>query len=465
MGLTVTNTNTLTLLNILSRTTADQSQSLTRLSTGFRINKGADDPAGLIAVQSLGAELVGIDAAIANGQRANSVLNTADSALGEVSNLLAEIESLAAQSTSSGGLSAAEIAANQQQIDNAIDSINRIVQTTAFNGKRLLDGQQAIRATASDTTAVTDLRVFSRPSSNSNQTFAVNVVTSGAVASATLVNTSTISAAEFTVTGTLGTATITVSDTDTLANIRDKIIAAAGETGVSASVSGTELHIQSRTYGSNAFISASYVSGDSDFANGVDYTRGTDAVVTVNGQNAFVDGLQVNFASNGTSGQFTITETANQTTGSKGTVTITDGGLTFQLGTASNTQSTLGVSPLFAHNLGDATTGYLNTLKSGGTNDLSQNANNAVLIAKSAINQVATQRGRLGGFQKFQVETSVNSLNATKEALESARSLIRDVDYALETAELSRQNVLLQSSISLLGVASQQSAQILSLLR
>jgi flagellin len=465
MGLTVTNTNTLTLLNILGRTTADQSQSLTRLSTGFRINKGADDPAGLIALQSLSAELTGIDAAIANGQRANTVLNTADAALGEVSNLLAEIESLAAQSTSSGGLSAAEIAANQQQIDNAIESINRIVQTTSYNGKRLLDGQQSIRATASDITSVTDLRVFSRPSSNANQSFAVNVVSSGTVASATLVDTATISAAEFTVTGTLGTATITVGDTDTLADIAGRIVAAAGETGVSASVSGTELHLQSRTYGSNAFVSASYVSGDSDFANGVDYTSGTDAVVTVNGQNAFVDGLQVNFASNGTSGQFTITETANQTTGSKGTITITDGGLTFQLGTASNTQSTLGVSPLFAHNLGDATVGYLNTLKSGGANDLSQDANNAVLIAKSSINQVATQRGRLGGFQKFQVETSVNSLNATKEALESARRLIRDVDYALETAELSRQNVLLQSSISLLGVASQQSAQILSLLR
>lgn len=463
MGLTVTNVNTLSLLNILNKTTNAQSSSLQKLSTGFRINSGADDPAGLIAVQSLSAELTAVESAITNGQRANSVLGTADSALGEVSNLLSEIEALAAASTSSGGLSAAEISANQQQIDNAIDAINRIVQTTTFNGKRLLDGSQSIRVTSTAPTEVTDLRVFSRPSANTSQSFAVEVVTAGAVASATLAATSSVSAGEFTITGSLGTATITVADSDTLDDVRDKIIAAKSETGVSATSGSNELHIQSTEFGSDAFVSASYISGDADFLD-VAHTEGTDAVVEVNGQRAFVDGVKVNFNSNGTSGSFTLTSTGNAA-GSAGDINISDGGLTFQLGTASNTQATVGVAGLFAHQLGDSSLGYLSTLKSGGTNSLSNDANNAVLIAKSAINQVATQRGRVGGFQKFQVETSINSLNATKEALTAARGLIRDVDYALETSELSKQNVLLQSAISLLGVAGQQSSQILSLLR
>ncbi len=138
MGLTVNNTNTLLLLNQLDRTSSAQSNSLQRLATGFKINKGADDPAGLIAVQSLSSELVGVNAALSNGQRANSVLNTADGALKEIGGLLSDIESLAAASTSGGGLSPAEIAANQAQIDNAIESINRIVQTTSFNGKKRL---------------------------------------------------------------------------------------------------------------------------------------------------------------------------------------------------------------------------------------------------------------------------------------------------------------------------------------
>ncbi len=466
MGLTVNNTNTLTLLNILNRTTAQQSSSLTRLSTGFKINRGADNPAGLIAVESLSAELTAVEAAIANGQRANSVLNTADGALVEISNLLSEIEKLAAQSTSSGGLSPSEVAANQAQIDNAIESINRIVNTTTFNGKKLLDGQQSIRTSLDGTaqTDISDVRIFSRPTTQTgNQTISINVVAAGSVASATVANTTTVSAAEFSVAGKLGTATITVTDGEALTSVRDKIIAAASETGVSASVSGNELHIQSREFGDDAFVSAEHLSGDTDFGN-VAYTTGADAQVAVNGQTAFADGLRVSFSSNGTSGEFYLTSAGN-VAGSAGTVTVTGGGATFQLGTTASTQTTLGIEGLFSTNLGNSVAGYLATIKSGGANDLSTNANNSVAIAKAAITQVATQRGRIGGFQKFQVETSINSLNATKEALTSARGVINDVDFALETAELSRQNVLLQSSIALLGVASQQNAQILSLLR
>lgn len=466
MGLTVTNTNTLTLLNVLNRSTAAQSNSLLRLSTGMRINRGRDDPAGFIAVQSLNAELIAVDAAIANGQRANAVLDVADGALLEVSNLLGEIESLAAASTSSGGLSPSEIAANQSQIDSAIASINNIIQTTTFNGKKLLDGQQSIRTTsdATATTDISDVQIFSRPTSQTTQSIAVNVVTAGSVASGTIaVNPTVVSAAEFTVAGQLGTATISVTNGEALTSIRDKIIASAAETGVSASIVGTDLHIQSRDFGDDAFVSASRISGDSDFVD-LAHTTGADANVTVNGQTAFVDGLSVSFNSNGTSGEFNLTSTGNAA-GNAGTVTLSGGGITFQLGTTSSTQATLGISALFSHLLGDSTTGYLSEIKSGGANDLSSSANNAVSIAREALNQVATARGRIGGFQKFRIETSVNSLNATKEALLSARGVINDVDYAAETAELSRQNVLVQSAISLLGVVSQQSAQVLSLLR
>ncbi|MEK6642534.1 MAG: flagellin [Planctomycetota bacterium] len=465
MALTVTNANTLSLLNILNNTTSLQSNSLQKLSTGSRINRGADDPAGLIVVQSLSSELVSTEAALANNQRAKSLLGTADSALAEVASLISTIQSLAAKSTSSGGLTNAEIAANQAQIDNAISSIDRIIGTTQFNGKRLLDGSQSIRATASAPTEVTDIRVYSRPTSTTTQDLAVSVVAAGAVASGTLVNgASVVSAASVSITGSLGTATISIAAGDTLAQIAAKVVTAANDTGVSATVVASSVRIQSRGYGESAFVSASYISGDSDFATGVSYTKGTDAQVTVGGQNAFVDGLRVSYNASGFSGEFTLTATGNAV-GSAGNVSISGGGATFQLGTTSNTQATIGFSALFAQNLGDSVTGYLNTLKSGGTNDLSNNPGVAASIAKVAGNQVATQQGRIGGFQNFQVETSINSLNSAKEQLTNARSIIKDVDFAAETAELSRQNVLLQSAVSLLGVASQQSAQILSLLR
>jgi len=465
MGLTVTNSNTLSLLNILNKTSSAQSDTLAKLSTGYRVNKGSDDPAGLIAIQSLNSELVSVDAALSNSARAKSMMDVADGSLKEISSLLTQVQSLAAASVSSGGLSGAELAANQAQIDNAITAIDRIVRTSSFNGKNLLDGAQSIRATASDPTKVSDVRVYSRPSQDSTQSFAVNVTTAGTVASATLttVSAGSLGDAQFTVTGSLGTATITVADADTFAEIRDKIIAAASETGVSASISGSELHLQSRDYGSSKFVSASLISGDTDFAN-VSRTNGTNAVVTVNGQQAFVDGLKVSYNSNGTSGDFTLTTTGN-VAGSAGTVDIDGGGATFQLGTSSNTRSTVGLNSLYSHDLGDSISGYLNTIKSGGANDLSTDANKALEIAKKAISQVATAQGRIGGFTKFQVESSVNSLNAAKEGLTAARSTVRDIDFAVETAELSRQNVLLQSALSLLGVANQQSGQILSLLR
>lgn len=465
MGLTVTNVNTLSLLNILNGTTADQSKSLQRLSTGSRINRGADDPAGLIVVQSLSAELTGTNAALDNNQRAKSLLGTADAALTEVTSLISTIQSLAAKSSSSGGLTPSEIAANQAQIDNAISSIDRIIGTTQFNGKRLLDGSQSIRATASVPAKVSDVRVYSRPTTTPTQSLAVNVVSVGAVASGTLVNNpAAVSAAQISVTGSLGTATISIAAGDTLANIASKVVAAANDTGVSATVNGSTVRIQSRAYGSNAFVSASYISGDSDFATGVAYTKGTDAQVTVNGQSAFVDGLRVSYNASGFSGEFTLTAAGN-VAGGAGNIDIAGGGATFQLGTTTNTQSTIGINALFSQGLGDSVTGYLSTLKSGGTNDLTKNAGQATSIAKAALSQVATLQGRIGGFTQFQVETSINSLSAAKEALTNARSVITDVDFASETAELSRQNVLLQSAVSLLGVASQQSAQILSLLR
>ena len=88
MGLTVTNTNTLKLLNIINRTTTNQSKTLERLSTGLKINRGSDDPSGLIALESLTAELTSVDAAIENNQRSDALLGVADGALAEVSSLL-----------------------------------------------------------------------------------------------------------------------------------------------------------------------------------------------------------------------------------------------------------------------------------------------------------------------------------------------------------------------------------------
>ncbi|MEM9185029.1 MAG: flagellin [Planctomycetota bacterium] len=135
-----TNVGSLVGQNNLQRANASLSQSLTRLSTGLRINTGADDPAGLIASENLRSDITSIQRAIGNTDRANQVIATADSALGQVSSLLNDIRGLVTESANAGALSEEQIAANQLQVDSSLEALNRIAQTTTFQGRRLLDG-------------------------------------------------------------------------------------------------------------------------------------------------------------------------------------------------------------------------------------------------------------------------------------------------------------------------------------
>lgn len=464
MGLTITNTNTLSLLNILNRNSAAQSDVLTRLSTGSRINRGADDPAGLLALRSLESGLTGVNAAIASNTRTNAILGVADSAFNEIGNLVREIQSLAQASTSSAGLTPDEIAANQAQIDNALESIDRIVRTTEFNGKKLLDGSQAINISGVNASELSDIRVFSRNSTASSTTLGVTVTTAATKASiASYATTSAASDTSISVQGKLGTVVIDIAAGENLSAVAAKINNATGQTGVTASATATTLSLNSQEYGTKAFVRVTTLSGDStNYTSQSDY--GSNAVVSVNGQAAAVDGLNVNYNANGLSVTFALTATFNQSTGSS-SFTVTDGGATFQLGSDSSTRATIGIDGLFTTSLGSAADGYLSSLKSGGANSLINNPNQAAVIASQAVNTISKVQGRLGGFGRFQVQTALNSLNAVKKGLEDAKSVIADVDYATETANLNKQNVLVQSAISLLGVANQQSSQVLSLLR
>jgi len=170
MALTINNINTLQLLNILNRTTQAQSTSLTRLSTGYRINKGSDDPAGLIAMRSLENEMAAVDAAISNNQRTDAMLGVADGAFTEISSLLTEIQTLAQASANSAGLTADELAANQAQVDDAVAAIDRIVSTTQFNGRKLLDGSLGINVSGVTPSEISDVRVYSRDPDSTSAT-------------------------------------------------------------------------------------------------------------------------------------------------------------------------------------------------------------------------------------------------------------------------------------------------------
>lgn len=148
------NTNVTSLVgrNNLQKANSSLSQSLTRLSTGLRINTGKDDPAGLIASENLRSDITSIRRAISNTDRANQVIATADSALGQVSSLLNDIRGLVTESANNGALSDEQIAANQLQVDSSLEALNRIAQTTTFQGRRLLDGSLDFLTSTTDST-------------------------------------------------------------------------------------------------------------------------------------------------------------------------------------------------------------------------------------------------------------------------------------------------------------------------
>jgi len=155
-----TNVSSLVAQNRLNRTNADLQTSLTRLSTGLRINTGKDDPAGLIASEALRSDITSINKAISNTRRATQIIATADSALGQVSSLLNDIRGLVVEAANTGALSDDEIAANQLQVDSSLAAINRIAQTTTFQGRKLLDGSLDFTTTAgTNFTSLTNVRI------------------------------------------------------------------------------------------------------------------------------------------------------------------------------------------------------------------------------------------------------------------------------------------------------------------
>jgi len=152
VGAIIANTN-------LAKSQKSLSTSLQRLSSGMRINSGADDQAGLIASESLKSEIQGISTAIDNSTRASNVISTADAALGEVSNLLVSIKGLVVQAANTGGISQDEIDANQLQVDSAIASITRISNSTSFAGLKLLDGSLGYITSGVAASALHDVQI------------------------------------------------------------------------------------------------------------------------------------------------------------------------------------------------------------------------------------------------------------------------------------------------------------------
>jgi flagellin len=236
-------------------------------------------------------------------------------------------------------------------------------------------------------------------------------------------------------------------------------------TGVSATANGTTLELLSVGYGTSAVVDLKVISEASGtvFTSAAARDTGTDVVATVNGVGATGDGnqLSINTA--------TLDLSTSVTAGFTGTAsfTIDGGGALFQLGpdVVSNQQARLGINSVNTARLGGVS-GRLFQLGTGGTAALSSsNLNTAAKIVEEAINQITSLRGRLGAFQRTTLETNKNALNDTLVNLTEAESTIRDADFALESASLTRAQILVQSGTTVLQIANSNPQNVLALLR
>ena len=469
-----TNVSSLTAQRGLAKSQKALGDTLRRLSSGLRINRGADDPAGLIASEGLRSEISGIDQAIDNSSRASNVIATAEGALGEVASLLLNIKSLVVEAANSGALSPDEIAANQLQVDSAVESITRISNTTTFAGLHLLNGSLDYITSGVSTADITALDIAQANFGTADMIpVDINVITSARTAELQFTASSVANSVTLEISGTEGVEVLTFTSGTTASAMAFAVNRISDATGVQAALRNSAtlasgVVFQSTGYGSRNFVSVHAQAGTfatQDVA-GTQTGRsvGRDAVATVNGALTVGDGLNVKL--NTTTLDLNLTLSDAFGAGST-SFAITGGGSLFQLGpqVTSNQQVNIGIKSVAASKLGDNDVGFLNDLVTGGRSTLvGGEAGAASRIIEKAIKQVAILRGRLGAFEKNTLETNINSLSVALENVTASESSIRDADFAAETAALTRAQILTQAGTSVLATANTTPQSVLQLL-
>lgn len=461
-------------LRNVGQTSANFNQSITRLSTGLRINSAADDPAGLIISESFRAQLNGLDAALRNSQDAVNYAKTAEGALDEINRLLRDARGLAVASANTGTMSQSAIQANQTQLQSISQSITRIAQQTQFGTKRLLDGSSGVSANSVAGNLVSSINLggqFAGAAITSNTSVVATLTQAATQASITGVAAAlgaTVTAGSFSINGV----TFTASASTTVQEVIEQINAAQGQTGVFATHNGTDLVLSTSAYGSNARIDLTDASGvirvggaGSTSATGVNALAtvqvGTATALFTSSQNgnggltlSDADGNTINLTAAGN-------VTASVQNATIGQVTV--GSSQFQIGANAGQTTNLSLGNFASSQLGAGVVSGFNLSNLDMTS--ASGANDAMKVIDAAIEQVSKARGQIGSFQRNILESNIRSLGVARESLAATESTIRDTDVAAEMTNFSKWQILQQAGMSVLAQANQAPQAVLSLLR
>ncbi len=474
-----TNVPSLVAARILTRNNGSLNTALERLSTGLRINKGKDDPAGLIASETLRSEITAIGAAIDNARRADNMVSVAEGALQEISALLIELESLVDHTANEAALSKEEVSANQLQIDSILDTINRISTSSEFQGKKLLNGTLDYTTsgvtTGTGASSISHLKITgARIPTGGYRTVTVAVTTSAQTAQVNYAGSSVgTGGATLQITGNYGTEQLSFASGTSAADVATAVNQSKTLTGISASVSGTgastRILFDSTDYGSDAFVTVEAIQGTFTVSGGDSSTgdHGVDVGLRISGIDAITDGLDASLRTTALGLDLTLASTFATSTSSTKTFYVTGGGADFSIAptVGINSMASLGIANVATGSLGKGSIGYLSSMGSGQTNQLtSGNFETSQRIIREAGKQVSSLRGRLGAFQKNTLASTINSLQIAFENTTAAESAIRDADFAVETSNLTRAQILVNSSTMALQLANAAPQNVLALI-
>ncbi len=491
MSLTLnTNIDSLNAQRNLTTSQSSLAKSLQRLSSGLRINSAADDAAGLAISNQFTTQINGTNQAVNNANDAISEAQTAGGALATLTDSLQAIRTLAVESAN-GSNSASDRAALDQEVQQQIAEITRIASQTSFNGLHVLDGSSGV------TTYQVGANVGNTISINLAQGVRADQIGQVATNTGTAVVTANALTSLSTIQLTAGGQTVTVGASSAgpggtaagqgAGSAYAKVLAinSAGLQGLTASASTTATDgaafsaiggaaaTTASTYsltinGVSIYSNSSIAAGDSLNVNQVAtqinlYSTQTNVTASVNGTGALVlsaaDGRDVSVTQAVTLGTLATGTGLDTLDGSttSGTITLTD----------SNPITITGTGTAIA-DLGF--TGFGGSIGLGSTTLASQNvltvaaANATIAAIDSALNTVSGFQSQLGAIQNRFTSTVAN-LQSTSQNLTASRSTIQDADFAAETANLTKSQVLQQAGISVLAQANQEPQLILKLLQ
>lgn len=489
-----TNIASLTAQRNLNTSQSALATSLARLSSGLRINSAKDDAAGLAVSERLTTQIRGLDQARRNANDGISLAQTAEGALSQTGDILQRIRELAIQSANATN-SATDRKALNDEVNQLIQEVDRISSTTTFNGLKVLDGtyqgqQFQVGANANETIGVSiqgassnDLKNNSINLESGTDNDGLGQVTAAAANSAAAGN--GVGAQTLTIAGAAGSSTVSVLANDQANVIAASVNAVVANTGVSAKASTSATFAGVSAAGTISFTvngggTATSISAQ---VTTTDLTALTTAVNDVSGKTGVTAVLSADKASVTLKQADGKDITIDAFTNSAGGTATVDGSAaaatpeTLTSGAANSTRIAgnvtlnsdkgfTAVSSAGTDVLTTGTTATASTTAKLSSVDISTvtGANNALSILDAALAQVSTIRASLGAIQN-RFDNTITNLQVTSENLSASRSRIRDADFAAETANLTRGQILQQAGTAVLAQANAIPNNVLTLLR